>query len=95
MIASTRETTVRPGWFVFPDISDFRSVKEMPVATSVARTTMWSIPDQETAMSSTSPRTATAVAASACASGGMWPVLLCWLAVALDGFDLVVLGAAS
>ncbi len=27
------------------------------------------------------------------ASDGFWPVLLCWLAVALDGFDLVVLGA--
>ena len=24
---------------------------------------------------------------------GFWPVLLCWLAVALDGYDLVVLGA--
>jgi AAHS family benzoate transporter-like MFS transporter len=24
---------------------------------------------------------------------GQWPVLLCWIAVALDGFDLVVLGA--
>ena len=24
---------------------------------------------------------------------GLWPVVLCWLAVALDGFDLVVLGA--
>ena len=27
------------------------------------------------------------------ARGGLWPVLLCWVAVALDGFDLVVLGA--
>ncbi|MCW2853171.1 MAG: hypothetical protein JWM84_2835 [Nocardioides sp.] len=26
-------------------------------------------------------------------SAGHWPVLLCWVAVALDGFDLVVLGA--
>ena len=26
-------------------------------------------------------------------SSGFWPVLLCWVAVALDGFDLVVLGA--
>jgi AAHS family benzoate transporter-like MFS transporter len=26
-------------------------------------------------------------------SDGFWPVLLCWVAVALDGFDLVVLGA--
>ena len=25
-------------------------------------------------------------------SAGFWPVLLCWVAVALDGFDLVVLG---
>ncbi|MEV4974566.1 MFS transporter [Streptomyces scopuliridis] len=25
--------------------------------------------------------------------GNRWPVLLCWIAVALDGFDLVVLGA--
>ena len=26
-------------------------------------------------------------------SRGLWPVILCWVAVALDGFDLVVLGA--
>ena len=26
-------------------------------------------------------------------AGGRWPVVLCWLAVALDGFDLVVMGA--
>lgn len=26
-------------------------------------------------------------------TGGAWPVALCWIAVALDGFDLVVLGA--
>jgi len=26
-------------------------------------------------------------------AGGRWPVILCWLAVALDGFDLVVMGA--
>ena len=26
------------------------------------------------------------------AGNGFWPVLLCWVAVALDGFDLVVLG---
>jgi MFS family permease len=26
-------------------------------------------------------------------SRGLWPVALCWVAVALDGFDLVVLGA--
>ena len=30
---------------------------------------------------------------SAPSSRGLWPVLLCWVAVALDGFDLVVLGA--
>jgi AAHS family benzoate transporter-like MFS transporter len=27
------------------------------------------------------------------AAAGYWPVFLCWIAVALDGFDLVVLGA--
>ena len=27
------------------------------------------------------------------AAAGIWPVLLCWVAVALDGFDLVVIGA--
>ncbi len=26
-------------------------------------------------------------------TSGFWPVLLCWVAVALDGFDLVVIGA--
>ena len=26
------------------------------------------------------------------ASTGFWPVLLCWLAVALEGYDLVVIG---
>lgn len=26
-------------------------------------------------------------------AAGLWPVVLCWLAVALDGFDLVVMGA--
>ena len=26
-------------------------------------------------------------------ASGLWPVVLCWLAVALDGFDLVVMGA--
>ena len=30
---------------------------------------------------------------SAHPSRGLWPVILCWVAVALDGFDLVVLGA--
>ena len=32
-------------------------------------------------------------AATGPGSAGFWPVLLCWVAVALDGFDLVVLGA--
>jgi MFS transporter, AAHS family, benzoate transport protein len=46
-------------------------------------------------MASTSPRPSTTatVATGERAAGGRWPVLLCWLAVALDGFDLVVLGA--
>lgn len=38
-------------------------------------------------MSTTSPATPTR------RSAGSWPVVLCWVAVALDGFDLVVLGA--
>ncbi|TWP53725.1 aromatic acid/H+ symport family MFS transporter [Lentzea tibetensis] len=38
-------------------------------------------------MSATTPTT------SAQRTHGRWPVFLCWLAVALDGFDLVVLGA--
>jgi AAHS family benzoate transporter-like MFS transporter len=39
--------------------------------------------------------TSTSSAAPATTRGreGFWPVLLCWVAVALDGFDLVVLGA--
>lgn len=47
-------------------------------------------------MSSTSPRfsaSPSGTKAPRAAQGGFWPVLLCWLAVALDGFDLVVLGA--
>ncbi|PUA78999.1 MFS transporter [Nocardioides currus] len=32
-------------------------------------------------------------ARSAPSAGRAWPVILCWVAVALDGFDLVVLGA--
>ena len=47
-------------------------------------------------MSSTSPSfpaSASGTAAPHNAKGGFWPVLLCWLAVALDGYDLVVLGA--
>ena len=39
-----------------------------------------------TTESTTSPARATS-------PGSFWPVLLCWVAVALDGFDLVVLGA--
>jgi MFS transporter, AAHS family, benzoate transport protein len=46
-------------------------------------------------MSATSPRFSTTAAESTAqrVPGDFWPVLLCWLAVALDGFDLVVLGA--
>src|SRR5690625_1607216 len=40
-------------------------------------------------MSSTAP----APAATAADAVGRWPAVLCWLAVALEGFDLVVLGA--
>lgn len=39
---------------------------------------------------STSPATSTRRSQTA---SGMWPVALCWIAVALDGFDLVVIGA--
>ena len=41
-------------------------------------------------MSSTSPSSVTTTVRD---RGGAWAVWLCWLAVALDGFDLVVLGA--
>ncbi|WP_181766269.1 MFS transporter [Streptomyces albidus (ex Kaewkla and Franco 2022)] len=47
-------------------------------------------------MSSTSPRfsaSPSGTTAQGPARRDFWPVLLCWLAVALDGFDLVVLGA--
>ncbi|HEU5455101.1 MAG TPA: aromatic acid/H+ symport family MFS transporter [Nocardioides sp.] len=37
----------------------------------------------------TGPTTGTSTRAAA----GLWPVVLCWVAVALDGFDLVVIGA--
>ncbi|WP_209325630.1 MFS transporter [Brevibacterium renqingii] len=40
-------------------------------------------------MSSTAPSAPAAAASSA----SRWPAVLCWLAVALEGFDLVVLGA--
>jgi AAHS family benzoate transporter-like MFS transporter len=43
-------------------------------------------------MSSSSTRT-DASPVSRTASGSLWPVVLCWVAVALDGFDLVVIGA--
>ncbi|GAW50956.1 MULTISPECIES: MFS transporter [unclassified Nocardioides] len=35
----------------------------------------------------------TSVARRTPSADGLWPVVLCWLAVALDGFDLVVIGA--
>lgn len=43
----------------------------------------------------TSPTTSHASGATATPTGrrSLWPVVLCWVAVALDGFDLVVLGA--
>jgi MFS family permease len=41
-------------------------------------------------MSSSTPTSATAATPQARSA---WPVALCWVAVALDGFDLVVLGA--
>ncbi len=45
-------------------------------------------------MTSTSPSTSTTAGSALDARpGGFWPVLLCWIAVALDGFDLVVIGA--
>jgi MFS family permease len=37
--------------------------------------------------------TSTTARTSSVPSRGLWPVILCWVAVALDGFDLVVLGA--
>ena len=37
--------------------------------------------------------TAPSASATGSASAGRWPAVLCWLAVALEGFDLVVLGA--
>jgi AAHS family benzoate transporter-like MFS transporter len=35
----------------------------------------------------------TPTTSNAARTHGLWPVVLCWIAVALDGFDLVVLGA--
>ena len=40
-------------------------------------------------MSATTP----SASMTSSASAGRWPAVLCWLAVALEGFDLVVLGA--
>lgn len=42
---------------------------------------------------STGPQAGTSPARPTPAASGLWPVVLCWLAVALDGFDLVVMGA--
>lgn len=39
------------------------------------------------------PASHNAASTAAPTHSGMWPVVLCWVAVALDGFDLVVLGA--
>lgn len=39
------------------------------------------------------PAASTGVATTARATDTRWPAILCWLAVALEGFDLVVLGA--
>ena len=41
----------------------------------------------------TSPPLPTAVETTALGSARLWAVALCWVAVALDGFDLVVIGA--
>lgn len=40
-----------------------------------------------------SPSTSSQHGSRTARAPGFWPVLLCWVAVALDGFDLVVLGA--
>ena len=37
--------------------------------------------------------TSTSQSAVPVRTDGPWPVLLCWMAVAVEGFDLVVLGA--
>ena len=44
-------------------------------------------------MSDSLRTTGTATGATPRSAAGLWPVVLCWVAVALDGFDLVVLGA--
>ena len=38
-------------------------------------------------------RPATSAATTTSSARTAWPVVLCWVAVALDGFDLVVIGA--
>ncbi|MCB0896028.1 MAG: aromatic acid/H+ symport family MFS transporter [Nocardioides sp.] len=48
---------------------------------------------RRTSPTSTTDPAATAAAASERRDHPGWPVLLCWLVVALDGFDLVVIGA--
>jgi AAHS family benzoate transporter-like MFS transporter len=45
------------------------------------------MPDFDPSVSPVTPTTPSST------SRGLWPVVLCWTAVALDGFDLVVLGA--
>lgn len=44
-------------------------------------------------MAVSEPSTGARAPGAAPSGAGFWPVLLCWVAVALDGFDLVVLGA--
>ncbi len=44
-------------------------------------------------MSTPTPAPAATAAGTPAPSSSRWPVALCWIAVALDGFDLVVLGA--
>lgn len=54
----------------------------------VSGISLWPSPPRDPdggAMSTTTPTSR--------AAGSLWPVWLCWAAVALDGFDLVVLGA--
>lgn len=44
-------------------------------------------------MSHSLPTTGPATRTTTPRAAGLWPVILCWVAVALDGFDLVVIGA--
>jgi AAHS family benzoate transporter-like MFS transporter len=57
----------------------------------VSRRDIRTILGKERTMSTHSP--SAAPAGTTPRSDGFWPVLLCWVAVALEGFDLVVLGA--